>query len=400
MSLMRRRFAGALAALLLLVLAPGWLAAGDGPGLDAHGPPTALEPPREVTRAVAPVPTPWPPVIQVFRDDFDSAKTYATYTGLGGANVYVAGGRLQVEIPADAPRGDGGLRMRLPRGGKAVRCAGFMGLEIPDLGRGSMHWTLIGFDAATGGELPLIEMFLTQSHGSQDKMLSFRYEKNGKGVYAHVKTGKTSADIKEIRWDTRNGGKQVQAEVTFKDGTRASSEWIDPEESTIAGFDVTTDVAEFSADATAGNEVHAEGAAAPDLPLAIERFASDELTALYPHWLVQAHDADAVVVATVAEVGASAGTSLDGSEPVPVTYFLDESLYGEPLGNRFTVLHHRQAGLGGKPFQPGERLLLFLHRDEDGFRDFGRPTGVIPADDQNYRAVASRVAAIHGGAEP
>lgn len=394
---LRRRLMGAAFALGLLLFTLG-----------PPAPAAAQEPPRETARetvgdpAPTPVPQPWPPTLQVFQDDFeDGATTYAAYTGLGGADVYFANGRLHVVADADTAPGMTGLRMRLPPDGTGVRCSGFQGLQIPDIGAGSMHWTLFGFDPATGGELPLLELFITQQLGSQDDQLSFRYVKDGEGVYAHITTDKTTDDIKEIRWDTRNNGTEVQVEVTFDDDSTASSEWIDPEESTIAGFDIVTDAPEFSADSAGGVEVHGEGDADPTEPAPIDRFASDELTALYPHWLVQAHDADAVVVATVARVEALPADGFQRTRPgrLPVRYFLDEALYGHPGAEQFVVHHDVSAGLRGKDFEPGTRLLLFLQADEEGLRDFGTPTGVVPAGEQNYRAVVSRVDLIHGGGE-
>src|SRR5262245_934209 len=247
---------------------------------------------------------PWPPITLVFRDTFDSGSTYASYSGLGGAAVSIASGRLWVQVPAGAPPDSAGLRMRLPRNGTGVRCAAFGGLQIPPLGNGSMHWKLFGFDATTGAERVFLELFITEqttAQATKQDQLTFVYQKNGHNVYADVKTGKSASDIKSIRWDTRNGGKQVQAEVTFNDGTKASSGWVDPDPGTISGFDVTTDAAELSADETAGTEIHSEGSPAEPAPIA--KFEQGGLTVLEPHWLIQTHDADVVLAATVDRVG-------------------------------------------------------------------------------------------------
>ncbi len=356
---------------------------------------------QESLKAPTPVPIPWPPIILVFADDFESQTTYASYTPLGGANVYIANGRLNVDVPAGAPPGSG-LRMRLPAGGTGVRCSGFGGLQIPDLGSGQMHWSLIGYDASTGAEVVLIELFITESSAADQDMLSFRYVKNGRGVYAHIETDKKASDIKKIQWDVKDGGRKVQAEVTFNDGSKASSPWIDPEESTIGGFDVTTDAAEFSADGTAGTEVHANSDVDPSEPAPIERFESDALTNLYPHWLIQAHDADAALVATVARVGRIQEVPFaDGPRRrLAVHYFLDETLYGHPGADRFTVFHVLGKGREPAELRPGDRVLLFVKGGDEGFWDFGEPPGVIPYHPQNYLAVASRVELIHGGSAP
>lgn len=378
---------------LLALVQPGSPAA-EVAGKEAAGPPA-----QESLRTPAPAPVPWPPTILVFADDFNSQTTYASYTPLGGANVYIANGRLNVDVPAGAP--GSGLRMRLPAGGTAVRCSGFGGLQIPDLGSGQMHWKLIGYDSADGHEVVLLELFITETTGLQD-MLSFRYVKNGRGVYAHIETDKKASDIKKIQWDTKDGGRKVQAEVTFNDGSKASSPWVDPEESTIGGFDVTTDAAEFSADGTAGTEVHATSDADPSEPAPIDRFASDELTDLYPHWLIQAHDADAVLVATVARVGRVQKTRFEGVPRLrlAVHYFLDEVLYGQPGADGITVYHGLGPGHPVRELRPGDRMLLFVKGGEGVFWDFGEPAGVIPDHPQNYLAVTSRVDLIHGGSAP
>ena len=394
---MRCRLLLTAAALALLALAQPGLA-----GAEAADPGDLGPSQLRAVLAPAPVPTPWPPVIQVFDDDFESRITYAKYTGIGGANVYIANGRLTVDVPPGAPPDSAGLRMRLPANGTGVRCSAFRELKIPNLGTGQMHWTLFGFDDVTGAEVVLIEMFITESTGKQDPFLSFRYEKNGRGVYAHVKTNQTADKIKKIQWDTKNGGKRVQAEITFCDGSKASSPWIDPEASTIAGFDLTTDAPEFSAGGTEGAEVHAQGEAVPTDPAPIEPFASPTLTALYPYWLVQAHDADAVLVATVARVGSVRQMSFEEDQRprLEVHYFLDEALYGSPGADRFTVFHALDGGQAVKHLRPGTRLLLFVKNSEQGLWDFGQPTGVIPGQYQNYQAVASRVDLIHGRSAP
>ncbi len=387
------------------------LAAGSSPagpasqaGLPASGPPgkgTGVE------IAVQPTPQPWPPITLVFRDTFDSGSTYATYSGFGGAMVGIAGGRLWVQVPAGAPRDSAGLRMRLPRGGTGVRCSAFGGLQIPPLGNGSMRWKFFAFDAATGAERIFLELFLTEqvtAQATKQNQLTFVYQKNGQNVYADIKTGKSASDIKSMRWDTRNGGKQVQAEVTFNDGTKASSNWVDPEPGTISGFDITTDAAEFSADETGGTEVHSEGN--PVEPAPIEKFDARALTALEPHWLIQTHDADVVLAATVERVGRLLPPLEDDPRPrVLVHYFLDEKLFGGPVAWRFAVAHAVGSPAALRRFQPGSRLLLFLHRAETGGRrsrlwDYGDPAGVIPYSKQNRKAVATRVAFIHGGNVP
>ncbi|MCB1034913.1 MAG: hypothetical protein KDD47_13885, partial [Acidobacteria bacterium] len=155
-------------------------------------------------------------------------------------------------------------------------------------------------------------------------------------------------------------------------------------------------------DGTEGTEVHANSDAEPTEPAPIERFESDALTNLYPHWLIQAHDADAVLAATVEEVGQlQEMTFEDGTHlRLAVRYFLDETLYGDAGGDRFTVYHYVGAGREAKELQPGDQLLLFVKADEQGFWDFDPPVGVVPNHPQNYLAVASRVDLIHGGSTP
>ena len=194
----------------------------------------------------------------------------------------------------------------------------------------------------------------------------------------------------------------MQAEVTFKDGTKASSTWVDPDPGTISGFDVTTDAEEFSADETAGTQVHSEVAVQPAPIAQLDQAA---LNALEPHWLIQTHDADVVLAATVERVGRILPPLADDPRPrVLVHYFLDETLFGRPVASRFAVEHRVESPAALRQFRPGSRLLLFLQRETDRrssrLKDFGDPAGVIPYSKQNRKAVATRVAFIHGGNVP
>ncbi len=362
------------------------------------------------------IPQPWPPVLQVFSDDFESGNTYASYTALGGASINIANGQLTVSIPDGAPPGTAGLRMRFPRGGKDVRCTEFNGINMPDVGDGEVSWKLFGYDN-NGNEIELAEFIWTEEDplGEQAHELRVIKKKSDgsiKGVKINGAAGKKHGDIDKIRWDTKLFSSQVQAEITFKDGTSASSDWVDPPPAGFAGFDLTAtftglgeDAGEISMEGTGGTEVHTDEYQ-PYEPIRISLFSELRLTALFPHWLVQTRNADDIVVATVEQVGRRVNVSspLDPRPRIAVRYFVDESLMGTAPSNRFTVYHALDKPEEASRFRPGSKLILYLLRGEPRpgastplwYWDIDRPSGVIPFTEQNRRAVVSRIRVIQG----
>jgi len=331
----------------------------------------------------------------VFHDTFNSAATYASYKPLNGATVTIGGVRLTVSV-SDAS-GQSGLRFRLPAGGTGVRCAKFDGFDIAGGPIGSrMVWTWFGLDDLTGQEVVVLQTTIEKT-GS---FTVVHKKQNGTTVSVHI-PDKDWKDVKSKRWDTRRGGKQVQLEIEWKDGTKYSSSWMDPSASTIAGFDVTTDLPEFSIDDAEGSEVHME--AAVDGTVALAPFDLQVPRTAPLHWLLETKDADHIVAATVDEVGEPVRVpGGQGGARLTVSYRLDEELLGTLGAERFTVLHSLGSRSQLRRFQPGSSLLLFLRRGEEGepaaaLSDFGRPAGVIPDSAQNRRAVAARVELIHGG---
>lgn len=350
----------------------------------------------------APAPLPFPPVLQVYKDTFNSATTFAKYNGFGGASVAINAGRLWVSPPVGGATGPAGLRMRLPRNSRGVRCMEMSGLDIIMPPEQPMSWTFFGYSDTSGTQVNLLEMEITELQTRTD-VLSFRFKKaNGEVVFAHHETDKKRKNIKKIQWDKRNNGTEVQCEVEYDDGTKWNSPWMDPEAGTFAGVDVSTGDGEMSVDTSGGAEVHTEGDAAQPAP--ILPFEHQALTSQEPYWLIQTFDAETIVSATVDRV--------TGVSPIPIAkdprprlkviYRLDEALYGVPTGTRFVVYHALSTRSDAAQFEPGRRLILFIRPNPAGatgnwFWDSGRPTGVLPSSTHNIKAVASRIAFIRGG---
>ncbi len=369
--------------------------------------------------AIAPapaIPQPWPPVLQVFNDDFESGNTYASYTALGGASVNIANGQLTISIPDGAPPGTAGMRMRFPRGGKDVRCTEFDGITMPDVGDGEVSWKLFGYDS-NGNEIELAEFIWTEedplTEGPRElRVIKKKSDGSIKGVKINGAAGKKHGDIDKIRWDTKWFSSKVQAEITFKDGTTASSDWVDPPPAGFAGFDLTAtfiglgeDAGEISMDGTGGTEVHTDEYQ-PYEPIRIAQFSEPRLTALFPHWLVQTRNAEDIVVATVERVGrrVNIDSPLDPRPRIAVRYFLDESLMGTAPSSQFTVYHALDKPEQAARFQPGSKLILYLLRGNTRpgastplwYWDIDRPSGVVAFTEQNRRAVVSRIRVIQG----
>ena len=362
-----------------------------------------------VAATPAPAPQPFPPVLQVFKDTFNSTSTYARYTGFGGASVSISAGRLWVAVPSGSALGSAGLRMRLPSGGRGVRCLGTSGLGIPAFGGGRMLWTLYGFDAISGQEVKWFELEIeeivtpVQGLKAGDKKLKVSGKKNGNVIFIEVKTDKDANDIESIRFDTKDSGKKIQAEVKFKDGTRVNSDWVDPEPGTIAGVDVSAESGELSADTTEGTEVHVESTQVA-VPAPISAFEQPALTALEPHWLIQTHDADVVLLGRIERVGGSTQRLIDGEQRLRlrVEYSVTRELYGRVSADRVTVYHGITNRQEARRFGVGDSVLLFLKRNPEyqsrrWFFDFGNPAGVIPGSDINVEAVVGRIHYVHGG---
>jgi len=329
--------------------------------------------------------------VTVFQDDFNSPSTYATYKPLGAASVKIDGGRLYVQV--DDATGKSGLSMRLPAGGVGVRCLSFDGLDIPIGDIGSiLRWTWFGFDDTTGQEVVVLETEIERT-GS----LTIRHRKaDGTLVEQHF-PDKDFSDIDSKRWDTRRNGTQVQLEIKWKDGTKYNSDWMDPSASTIAGFDVTTDLPGFSVDGTGGNEVHTtESTADPVMVTAFEPSVGGSQL----HWMLEGKDADQVVVGTVLLVrGAARAIPDDPRRRVEIEILPRATLLGPEMVGPVRVLH---AVRGRLDLSEGDDVLLFL-RDgreispEAGWLwDYGLPVGVIPFTQQNLEAVRDRLHLLYG----
>lgn len=356
--------------------------------------------------------------VMVYRDDFSSGATYATYTPLGAASVGISGGQLHVAVPPGAPAS--GLRVRLPKDGTGVRCIGFEGMNVPASAPGSsLRWVVYGYDDLTRQEIVLLDttiqegsLTLTTRAGTtptqqpaQDGIKIFHKKSDGR-VVSHFIPGKKASDIKKKMWDTRRSGTQVQLEITWNDGTKYSSDWIDPPASTFAGFDVFTNLAELSVDGSGGDEIHLEAVAGE--PTVVDSFEPSSLNLLEPHWLLQAWDAEAVVVATVARIGRPAAPLSGDPRPrMLVRYSLGEVIAGSLPQSTFIVSHVLEGTADRARFVPGEKMILFLQRTDPPARtgrqawyfDYGRPAGVISYSEQNLRAVTTRLQLIHGGQE-
>jgi hypothetical protein len=379
------------------------------------GPEVVIQP------APTPLPQPWPPVLQVFSDDFESGNTYASYTALGGASVTIANGQLNISIPDGVAPGKAGMRMRFPRNGTPIRCTGFGGIKMPDVGDGELNWKLFGYDDA-GNEVLLaefvwVEEIPTGEGPAQRELRVYKKKSDGSltGVTINGAGGKGHGDIDKIRWDTKWFSSKVQAEITFTDGTTASSDWVDPPPAGFAGFDLTAsfvnngeEAGEISVGGTGGTEVHSEEYQ-PYEPIRIAQFSEPRLTALFPHWLVQTRNAEDILVGTIETVGrrVEVDSPFDHRPRIAVSYFLDETLMGTAPGSRFTVYHALDKPEQADRFRPGAKLILYLLRGDSRpgasaplwYWDIDRPTGVIPFNEQNRRAVVSRIRVILGGTQ-
>jgi hypothetical protein len=330
--------------------------------------------------------------LTVFHDDFNSPSTYAAYQPLGAATVSIGGGRLFVQV--DDAAGGSGLRMRLPAGGVGVRCLSFDGLDVPDGPTGSiLRWTWFGFDDVTGREVVVLETEVERT-GS----LTIRHRKaDGTLVEEHFPDREYS-DLKSKRWDTRRSGSQVQLEIEWKDGTSYRSDWMDPSASTIAGFDVTTDLPGFSVDATAGAEVHMEAAVAE--PAMVTAFEST-VPGAQIHWMLQGKDADQVLLATVLRVrGPARAIPGDPGRRVEIEVLPRSALLGPVVSEPLRVFHALDGPLD---VEAGDDVILFVRSGRelipgaDWLWDFGRPVGVIPFTPQNLEAVRDRLHLLYGG---
>jgi|GEM_PF-1626389 len=327
----------------------------------------------------------------VFHDDFNSPSTYASYQPLGAASVTIGGGRLFVQV--DDASGGSGLRMRLPAGGVGVRCLSFSGFDLPVGEIGSIErWTWFGFDDATGQEVVVLETEFERT-GS----LTIRHRKaDGTLVKQHFPDRERS-DIDTRRWDTRRNGTQVQLEIKWKDGTSYTSDWMDPNASTIAGFDVTTDLPGFSIDATEGAEVHTTVAAEePVMVTAFEPMVGGSDL----HWMIEGKDADQVLQGTVLLVqGAAPAIPDDPRRRVEIEILPESTLLGPVRTGPVRVFH---AVRGQLDLEVGDDVLLFLRDgrelspEADWLWDFGQPVGVIPFTPQNLEAVRDRLHLLYG----
>lgn len=327
----------------------------------------------------------------VFQDDFNSPSTYASYQPLGGASVTIGGGRLFVQV--DDTSGGSGLHMRLPAGGVGVRCLSFSGFDLPVGEIGTiMRWTWFGFDDTTGQEVVVLETEIERT-GS----LTIRHRKaDGTLVEQHFPDREFS-DIESKRWDTRRSGTEVQLEIKWKDGTSYNSDWMDPTASTIAGFDVATDLPGFSIDATEGAEVHTTTATAePVMVTAFEPTVSGSDL----HWMIEGKDADQVVQGTVLLVrGPARALPDDPRRRVEIEILPESTLLGPVLTGPVRVLH---AVRGQLDLEVGDDVLLFLRdgaqisSEADWLWDFGQPVGVIPSTPQNLEAVRDRLNLLYG----
>lgn len=363
-----------------------------------------------------PSPDPVPVDVHVYGDDFSSGTTYASYTPLGAAVVAISGGQLHVQVPPGAS--NSGLRVRLPKDGTGVRCIGFEGMNVPSSSPGSfLRWVVYGYDDFTRQEIVLLDttiqegsLTVTTRAGAgpaknQDGIKILHKKSDGRTV-SHFIPGKKASDIKKKMWDTRRSGTQVQLEITWNDGTKYNSNWIDPPASTFAGFDVLTNLAELSVDGSGGDEIHVEATA--EKPTVVDSFEPSSLNLLEPHWLLQAWDAEAVVVATVSRISRPAAPLSGDPRPrMLVRYSLGEVIAGSLPQSSFIVSHVLEGTADRARFAPGEKMILFLQRTDPPaqtgrkawYFDYGRPAGVISYSEQNLRAVTTRLQLIHGGQE-
>ncbi|ANM30832.1 hypothetical protein ABI59_16495 [Acidobacteria bacterium Mor1] len=349
----------------------------------------------------APIPQPYNG--KVFEDDFESDDTYATYTPIGDATVTIGRGLLSVDIPDTS--GDHGLSVRVPENGTGIRCFGFTFGDIDEAPLGSsMTWTWWGYDE-NGKQVEMLRTEVIKS-GS----FTVRHTKKDGTTVSHHVPGKNWRDVKKKQWDTRRRGKQVQLEIKFKDGSKYSSEWIDPPEGTIAGFDVETDVADFSLDGTGGEEIHADLDAVELEPVeaGVKSVATSSVVDEGPAWLLQVKDADHIVAATVREVHSERVFFEDGEPRIRVDYAMTDSLAGYLFNDTFSVYHGiGELGAGSaSPYRTGQSLILFLrqgfelgeHISGNRLWDAGGAQRVLPDTEQNRKAVADRLLVIYGGA--
>lgn len=329
--------------------------------------------------------------LKVFHDEFDSTSTYASYQPIGAATVTIGGGLLSVQV--NDTSGGSGLRMRLPAGGVGVRCLSFAGLGVPDGPTGSiLRWTWFGFDDTTGREIVVLETEVERT-GS----LTIRHRKEDGTLVEEHFPDREYSDIKSKRWDTRRNGSEVQLEIEWTDGTSYRSDWMDPSASTIAGFDVTTDLPGFSVDATEGAEVHTE--ATVEEPVMVTSFEAS-VAGSQTHWMIEGKDADQVLEGTVLRVrGSAPAIPGDPGRRVEIEVLPREILYGPVVSEPLRVFHALD---GRSDLEAGDEVILFLRSGRvmtpgaDWLWDYGSPAGVIPYSTRNLEAVRDRLTLLYG----
>jgi hypothetical protein len=350
--------------------------------------------------ALAQTPIPSQPVsLQVFKDTFDSGSSYATYRALGGATLTQSGGQLKVANPAGSPAA--GFSMTLPAGGIGVRCVEFDGFAIPTAPIGTyLDWTWYGFDDATGARVVVL-----QTHVEKTGSFTVRHRKADGTLVVQKVPDKDWSDVKSHKWDTRRSGKQVMLEIQFKDGSKYNSAWLDPQASTISGFDVTGNLESYSLDTVAGEEFHTDTEPAVE-PVQVPVFAGGELAGLSHYFIGQTDDSDAVAVGRVVARASRLSAPL-GGDPRPrlrVEYAPAGTLRGSLPRGRLVVYHAIDDLRAARRFQPGSRWVLYLQRGSradglpaDWFWDYGHPTGVVPYSRQNLAAATARISIFYGG---
>lgn len=315
------------------------------------------------------------PLFHVFDDGFDSDETFGSYSAVGGATLSIAGGRLAIGMPSPIPTSGAGFRVDLPppTDGVGVRCMRFSDFVIPESPVGTfMEWTWFGFDV-DGNRVVVLETRIEKT-GS----FTVRHRKANGTLVTKTVEDKSWSDVKTKRWDTRRGGREVQLEIEFKDGSRYNSEWIDPDATFIAGFSLAATVDSFSIGFVEGSQFHWEPPKSQTLPA----FSTPELNARSAQLIELGIDADLVVAATVARVG-SGGLAVD--------YVVDALLKGQrPQAERIQVLHDA-AGL--ERIEPEARLILYLRAgaEPSQFAVIGSPSGLLPFTTENLEAAFARL---------
>ena len=352
-----------------------------------------------VAVAVAQSPPPPAPIsLAVFKDDFGSAPTYATYKAVGLASISTSGGILKVSNPTGDPAS--GFSITLPPGGTGVRCLAFSNFEIAEPALGTfLDWTWYAYDDVTRRQIVVL-----QTHIEKTGSITIRHRK-ANGMLVEVKIpDKSFSDIKTKKWDTRRSGKEVQLEIEWKDGTKYNSKWMDPPASTIAGFTAVGNLREYSVDQAAGVEFHTDVVVAE--PVSVASFATPQLQALSKYFIGQTDDSDVVATGRVLRVAARPSAPI-GDDPRPrlrVVYQPAKVLRGAlPAGN-LVVFHALDKPADAARFRPGRRSILYLQRGAhpEGtaagwYFDYGHHPGVVAWNSQNLRAVTDRIAKFFGG---